>query len=256
MEYPSSVAIRIYIVDDEPSVHQLVRTILKRGDYAVETFLDPARGLKKARETPPDLIVTDVLMPMMDGWTFVKQLRSSPALALVPVIFLTSQSSTEDYIRGFRLGADDYLDKTTEFWELADRVARALARRRDLEATVAPATSSQPSGGLRGKFDQIGLASLLTVLDLGKRGGVLRVKRPKPAEEGVVYLVDGRVHRADLTGRKEVGDREAIYAMLGWSDGTFEFSAERLRMADQVGTGTAELLLEGARRIDEKRPRA
>jgi CheY-like chemotaxis protein len=257
MEYPCSVAVtRIHLVDDEPSVHQLVRTILKRGDYAVETFLGPAQALRKAKESPPDLIVTDVLMPMIDGWTFVKQLRATPSLALVPVIFLTSQSSTEDYIRGFRLGADDYLDKSTEFWELGERVAKALARRRELEETVGPASSAreQPSGGLRGKFDQIGLASLLTVLDLGKRGGVLRVKRPQPSEEGVLYLVDGRVHRADLA-RKEVRDREAIYTLLGWSDGTFEFSAEKLRVMDQVGLPTTELLLEGARRIDERRPR-
>jgi CheY-like chemotaxis protein len=246
------------IVDDEPAVHQLVRTILKRGAHAIETYLDPALALRKARESAPDLIVTDVLMPMMDGWTFVKQVRSSPNLALVPVIFLTSQGSTEDYIRGFRLGADDYLEKSTEFWELAERVTRALNRRRELQESMGPvaAPREQPSGGLRGKFDQIGLASLLTVLDLGKRGGVLRVKRPQPAEEGVLYLVDGRVHRADLHVRKELHDREAVYTLLGWGDGTFEFSAERLRVPDQVSMGTAELLLEGARRIDEKRPRA
>lgn len=248
---------RLLIVDDEPEVHQLVRTMLPRGDYALEAVLNATQALRAARQSLPDLIVTDVLMPGMDGWTFVKQLRSSPPLALVPVIFLTSQSSAEDYIRGFRLGADDYLDKATEFWELPDRVARALSRRRDLEATVLPVTSAreQPSSGLRGKFDQIGLASLLTVLDLGKRGGVLRVRRPKPVEEGVLYLVDGRVHRADFQGRKGLRDRDAVYALLGWSDGTFEFSSERLRVGDQVGMATTELLLEGARRIDERRPR-
>lgn len=248
---------RVFLVDDEPAVHQLVRTMLKPAHYALETYFNPVEALKRARLTPPDLIVTDVLMPMMDGWAFVKQLRSAPPLALVPVIFLTSRSSTEDYIRGFRLGADDYLDKSTEFWELADRVSRTLARRKDLEAAVGPIASvrEQPSGGLRGQFDQIGMASLLTVLDLGKRGGVLRVKRPQPAEEGVLYLVEGRVHRADLQTAKEVRDREAVYALLGWSDGTFEFSADRLRVADQVGMPTAELLLEGARRIDERRPR-
>jgi len=248
---------RILIVDDETSVHQLVRSMLRRGEYEVQSFTDPVEALKTARSYPPELVVSDVLMPRMDGWTFVKNLRSSSACALVPVIFLTSQSSTEDHIRGFRLGADDYLDKSTSFWDLPDRVARALVRRRELESTIAPAGAQAPaSGGLRGKFDQIGLASLLTVLDLGKKSGILRVKRPKPDEEGVLYLVDGRVHRADMKDRKQIKDRDAIYALLGWSDGTFEFSADRLRVADQVGMATTELLLEGARRIDERRPRA
>lgn len=242
---------RLLILDDEPAVHQLVRTILKRGEYDLQSFLSPGQALQSAKQFPPDLVVTDVLMPMMDGWTFVKSLRATPAGALVPVIFLTSQNSTEDYIRGFRLGADDYLDKASEFWNLAERVARALTRKREIESTVAPAAA--PSGVLKGKFDQIGLASLLTVLDLGKRGGILRVRRPAPPEEGVVYLVDGRVFRADLQDRKEVRDREALYAMLKWSDGTFEFTAEKLRVADQVGLATTEILLEGARRIDERR---
>jgi DNA-binding response OmpR family regulator len=241
---------RLLIVDDDASVHQLVRTMLRRSEYEVETLLLPVQALKKARESPPDMVVTDVLMPVMDGWTFVKNLRSSPSCALVPVIFLTSQSSTENHIRGFRLGADDYVVKETSFWDLPDRIARSLARKRELEAAIAPST-----GVLKGKFDQIGLASLLTVLDLGKRGGVLRVRRAQPDEEGVLYLVEGRVHRADLRAPRELQDRDAVYSLLGWSDGTFEFTADRLRVGDQVGMATTELLLEGARRMDERRAR-
>ena len=247
---------RIMVVDDDLEVHSLVRTILKRGEYAIQAFFDPPRALQSARESPPDLVISDVLMPMMDGWTFVKTLRSTPSCALVPVIFLTTAASTEDCIRGFRLGADDYLDKTSEFWNLGERVSRALARRREIETTVRIApVAPAPAGPMKGKFDQIGLASLLTVLDLGRRGGILRIRRRQPAEEGVLYLVKGRVHRADLETRPEIADRDAVYDMLSWSDGTFEFSAEKLRAADQVGMATNELLLEGARRIDENRNR-
>lgn len=248
---------RILVADDEPSVHQLVRTMLKREEYDVDTVADGLEALKRAKRSPPDLIVTDVLMPLMDGWTLVRNLRSIPSLALVPVIFLTSQSTNEDHIRGFRLGADDYVDKTTSFWELPERIARSLSRKRELETSIRTAApGGTPSSGLRGKFDQIGLASLLTVLDLGKRGGILRVRRPEPAEEGVLYLVDGRVHRAELQDRRQIKDREAVYTLLTWSTGTFEFSAEKLRVGDQMGLATTELLLEGARRLDEKRSKA
>lgn len=245
---------RLMVVDDDLEVHRLIRTMLKRGEYALQAFFDPVKALESARESAPDLVISDVMMPMMDGWTFVKSLRSIAPCAFIPVIFLTTANTTEDYIRGFRLGADDYLDKTSEFWNLAERVEKALARRREIETTVR-LPKPDPTGSLKGKFDQVGLASLLTVLDLGKRSGILRVRRDRPADEGVLYVVKGRVHRADLDRRREVGDRDAIYELLAWSNGTYEFSTEKLRVADQVEMTTAELLLEGARRIDERRPR-
>jgi len=245
---------RIMVVDDDLEVHRLVRTILKRMEVAIQAVFNPVQALESCRESAPDLVISDVMMPMMDGWSFVKSLRSIPSCAFVPVIFLTSANTTEDYIRGFRLGADDYLDKTSEFWNLADRVAKALARSREIETTVR-LPKPTPTSSLKGKFDQVGLASLLTVLDLGKKSGILRVRRDRPADEGVVYVVKGRVHRADLERRREVADRDAIYDLLAWSDGTYEFSPEKLRVADQVEMATAELLLEGARRIDERRPR-
>ncbi len=249
---------QLLIVDDEPAVHQLADRILRPEGYALWTARNGEEALRLASRSHPDLVVTDVNMPVMDGWTLVKRLRSTAALALVPVLFLTARSATEDHLRGFRLGADDYLEKSSDFWDLAKRVARALARGRELGSSLLPPSGRLPatSRGLRGSFDQVGLASLLTVLEMGERGGILRVRRARPQEEGILYLVRGRVHRADLASRKDLRNREAVYELLGWSQGTYEFSAEPLRVTDQVEMPTATLLLEGARRIDEGRSRA
>ena len=247
----------LLIVDDDPAVHLLVDRILHPGGYDLEHAKDGSEALRMAAASPPDLVVTDVNMPVMDGWAFVKQLRSSPALALVPVIFLTTQSRTEDYVRGFRLGADDYLDKTSNFWDLGERVVRALARKRELGDAIAPPAGPASDGpGLQGTLDQFGLAALLNLLGANGRSGILRIRRFRPSEEALVYLVRGRVHRVDLSARKELRDREAIYDVLGWTDGAFEFRVDPLRTGDQVEMPTAHLLLEGARRIDESRPRA
>jgi CheY-like chemotaxis protein len=246
----------LLIVDDELEVHKLVARMLQPGGYLLWHAPNGIEALRLAGENPPDLVVTDVNMPVMDGWTFVKQLRSSPPLALIPVIFLTSQAASEDYVRGFRLGADDYLDKTTNFWDLANRVVRALARKQDLVEPVVPGTPAE-GPGLQGTLDQFGLASLLNMLGFNGRSGILRIWRSLPAlEEALIYLVKGRVHRVDLGVRKDLRNREAIYEILGWSRGSFEFHAEPLRTGDQVEMPTAHLLLEGARRIDEARPRA
>ncbi len=245
----------LLVVDDELAVHQLAVRILAPGGYDLRQAPNGAEALRMAEESPPDLVITDVNMPVMDGWTLVKRLRSSAPLALVPVIFLTARSGTEDYVRGFRLGAEDYLDKASNFWELGDRVVRALARRRVLaETAAAPGPEAGP--GLQGTLDQFGLAPLLNLLGSNGRSGILRIRRPRPPEEALVYLVQGRVHRVDLSARKDLRNREAIYDMLRWSDGSFESTVDPLRTGDQVEMPTPQLLLEGARRIDESRPRS
>ncbi len=237
---------RVLCVDDHLDVLRIVSKVLGLGGYDLRTAPDGEEGLRLARELSPDLIITDVNMPRMDGWTFVKQLRSTAPLALVPVIFLTARSGSGDHIRGFRLGADDYLDKSKDFWELPDRVSRALARRRELDATVAPA------GNLAGRCEVIGLASLLTVLESGQRGGILRLQRTSPNEEGLLFLVKGRVHRAELRPGN-LKNREAVFHLLGWTAGTFEFKPDAPRTADDVEWPAAQLLIEGARRIDAAR---
>src|SRR4030095_14524001 len=74
------------------------------------------------------LLITDVMMPKMDGWTLVKALRARPEMAFLPVIFLTALGSDDDRIRGFRLGADDYMAKPFRFEELDLRGERTARR--------------------------------------------------------------------------------------------------------------------------------
>jgi DNA-binding response OmpR family regulator len=237
---------RLLIVDDQIEVLKLITRTLGPGQYAVRMAGDGVEALTLAKESTPDLVITDVNMPRMDGWTLVRQMRSTPSLALVPVILLTGQEAAEDHIRGFRLGADDYIDKSTSFGELPARVIRALEKRRELGAT--PGMSS-PSAGLAGRCDVIGLASLLTILDTDRRSGILRLRRTSPPEEGLLFVVEGRVHRAELRPR-DVKNRDAVFELLRWSAGTFDFSPMPLRVADDVEASAAQLLVEGARRMD------
>jgi DNA-binding response OmpR family regulator len=85
-------------------------------------------GLKIARRTPPDLVILDVIMPGMDGYTVCKEMRNDPILYDVPILFLTAKIKDEDRINGFRVGADDYLCKPFNVDELILRV-RAILRR-------------------------------------------------------------------------------------------------------------------------------
>jgi len=101
----------ILVVDDTPDNLTLVSNLLKK-DYRVRVAINGEKALKIAfSETPPDLILLDVMMPVMDGYEVCQQLRSSPLTAHIPIIFLTAKSEVEDERKGLSLGASDYITK-------------------------------------------------------------------------------------------------------------------------------------------------
>src|SRR5205814_9786358 len=105
--------------------------------YKVVVASNGAEALQAVSDWTPDVIVTDVMMPVMDGWGLVRRLRATSRFALVPVIFLTMLDQRTNRIRGFRLGADDYLEKS-QFAELPVRIEAALERRSRIEQVLRP----------------------------------------------------------------------------------------------------------------------
>src|SRR5437868_4809718 len=124
----SAMAPHVLVADDDAWILRMVATVLEKRGYSVETAVDGEDALHRALARTPDLLITDVMMPKMDGWSLVRNLRAHEGLALLPVIFLTALSSEDDRIRGFRLGADDYVTKPFRFEELDLRVAKTLRR--------------------------------------------------------------------------------------------------------------------------------
>ncbi|MBB5448331.1 MULTISPECIES: heavy metal response regulator transcription factor [unclassified Paraburkholderia] len=116
---------RILVIEDEPKTAAYLKKGLEESGYAVDVANDGPQGLILAQEEEYDVIVLDVMLPGMDGWTVVKTLRSTRA---TPVLFLTARDDIDDRVRGLELGADDYLVKPFAFVELLARV-RTLARR-------------------------------------------------------------------------------------------------------------------------------
>jgi two-component system KDP operon response regulator KdpE len=115
----------ILIVDDEPRIRDFVRMNLELEHYRVIEANNGVEALDQLRENLPDLVVLDVMMPEMDGFEALKEIR---AVSTVPVIMLTVRQNEQDKIRGLDLGADDYLAKPFSPRELLSRI-RALLRR-------------------------------------------------------------------------------------------------------------------------------
>ena len=237
----------VLVADDDAWILRMVATVLEKRGYIVLIANDGEEALAKALVTTPDLLITDVMMPRMDGWALVKALRSRPETATLPVIFLTALSSDEDRIRGFRLGADDYVPKPFRFEELDLRIAKTM-RRTQAIAQEARETILGPS--LRGDLAQIGLAALLTMIEMERKTGVLSLRDASGASAQILVRT-GRVVHARLDDRAEPVDAECVYHLLCWSAGSFDLIACEVEGADRVHTSTMNLLLEGARRLDE-----
>ncbi|MEM5433877.1 heavy metal response regulator transcription factor [Paraburkholderia diazotrophica] len=116
---------RILVIEDEPKTAAYLKKGLEESGYSVVVANDGSHGLILAQEEDYDVIILDVMLPWMDGWTVVKTLRETRT---TPVLFLTARDDVDDRVRGLELGADDYLVKPFAFVELLAR-ARTLARR-------------------------------------------------------------------------------------------------------------------------------
>jgi DNA-binding NarL/FixJ family response regulator len=122
------MAKRLLVVDDDPGLLLAVSETLRADGYDVKTARRGAEALTIVAESLPDLIISDIRMPGMDGYQLVKHLRSDPRARLVPIIFLTAKDETADRIQGFRIGVDAYLTKPFEPEELGAVVASILQR--------------------------------------------------------------------------------------------------------------------------------
>ena len=132
---------RILIVEDEPSIAGFVRRGLHFEGYDVDVVVDGAGALRMLRDSPPDLLVLDVMVPGVDGLEIARRVRAAEAgegSPAIPILMLTARDAIADRVTGLRAGADDYLIKPFDFDELLARI-EALLRR------ASTATQSPPS---------------------------------------------------------------------------------------------------------------
>jgi diguanylate cyclase (GGDEF)-like protein len=119
---------RILIADDEPSVCQLLELVLKSEGYDVVTAQNGDQLVRLAQERMPDLLLVDLMMPQLDGYEAIRQLRNDTRTAHLPMLILTAKSTPNDLVTGFESGADDYITKPFVLPELLARIKGHLRR--------------------------------------------------------------------------------------------------------------------------------
>ncbi len=125
---------RLLVVDDEPNIVELLSASLRFAGFDVTTAPDGREALRLARETRPDLVVLDVMMPEMDGFEVVRRMRSEGLLA--PVLFLTARDGAAAKVQGLTLGGDDYVTKPFSLEEVIARIRAVLRRTTGLTGPV------------------------------------------------------------------------------------------------------------------------
>ncbi len=234
---------RILLVEDEGLVQRKIGSLFMRRGLRIALAGTGAEALTKCIKDPPDLILSDIRMPAMDGWTFLRLVKSRSSLASVPFVFLASALSPHERQKAYELGADDFISKATPPDEILARVERTLLKYRDNPEDM----SSRRV--LHGDLDLVALPMLLQMLMIEEKTGILRVNNRQCKAE--VQVREGKPVSCSLEPFDLVG-REAIFELLDWDSGHFEFAADEYDGPDDIRMNVLQLLIEHSRIVDER----
>ncbi|MDF2693956.1 MAG: two-component response regulator [Labilithrix sp.] len=235
---------KILLVDADPRSMRVVEVSLRKAGYNVACVEDGQAALDVVEAQLPDLVICDTKLPKLDGYALVRRLKDRIEHASIPVIFLASQRSVEDKIRGLELGVEDYLTKPIFVRELLARVNVVLARRaQDAIATQQPSTLQTRFAG---SIYEMTVVDLLQTFEISRKSGSITFK--SGTRLGCVWFKDGKVIDAEVGALR---GEEAVYRLLVWSEADFEVDFGPVEREDVIEVGTSAVVMEGMRRADE-----
>ena len=235
---------RLLLADGDPKSLRVLEVSLRNAGFEVSTAATGAAAWDAIQHDVPAVIIADPELPELDGLALCARVRERAADRNVPFIFLGADKSVEARVRGLQAGADDYLIKPTYVNEVIARV-RALVQRRERDKLT---SGDAPPETFQGQLRDITVVDLLEILGANRRSGIVHLHGPRGAT-AAVYFRQGVVIDAEV-GRLSGAD--AIGRLFGWTEGTFEVEWKNIRRPDAIGRPTAELVLEGMKRLDQK----
>ena len=233
---------RILIADDDTKLVALLTSSLQKSGYATFEALDGEAALERAKNEKPDLILADITMPKIDGFKLCKLIRENPDTADIPFIFLTAKGELTDRVAGLNLGADDYISKPFHISEVTARIKSVLQR---TTLFVSP-VEEEGESDLKGNLEQMSLADIMQTLGMNKKTGGLKIIHQ--SRVGKIFFDAGNIVQASLGKYKS---EEAVYRILTWDAGYFEFDSTDRADHIVITTSTNSLLMEGFRQKDE-----
>ena len=230
----------ILFVDDEPNMLQLMRQIFGDEGYEVLTAPGGPEALRILETRLPDLIVSDIIMPLMDGFSFFKEVKRRLSEARPAFVFLTAKNSESDVIEGLTLGVDDYITKPFSPRSLLAKVENILNRYFAVKNSV--------TTGFMGNLKNQGIVDIVKFMEIAKHTGHLTVR--SKGKTGVLRVREGDVISAEFP---PLNGKEAVFAMMALEDGSFRFDDDpEIGTDDSIGLQNYSLILEGLRLMEEE----
>lgn len=235
---PITQQAKILVVEDEPLTRDVLQAALEK-DYVVVFAPDGSKGYETAVKELPDLIISDYMMPIMDGMQLLQKIRGTEELKRIPFLFLTAKSRIEDKIEGLEQGASEYLSKPFSIRELQLRVGRLVEDAQYRRSSA---------GALQGQLSEISLPDILHIINSNRKSGELVVTTSSFREPIYIYFDEGNVVNASYgksTGLK------AFFRSLTLEQGSFTFETKPISIKHLIKERMENLLLEGFRQMDE-----
>jgi DNA-binding NarL/FixJ family response regulator len=194
----------LLLVDDEPGLRQAVQAYLEEEGFKVHVASNAREGWDLLQQISPDLVISDIMMPQVDGYQFLKQLREDPRFQALPVVFLTARGMTADRIQGYNAGCDAYLSKPFDPDELVAITSNLLDRR----AATTKAAGDGETPDIAEMARQIAQIKAM----LSQRSSISQTPAPlnldlTPREQSVLELVAEGLMNKEIARRLETSVR-------------------------------------------------
>ncbi len=238
MEHPV-----ILVVDADPKNLQILREGLEASGFTVLTAVDGQEAWEKVYTERPDLILSEVSLPKLDGFQLLERIKQEPTTAAIPIMFLTNRREIQDRVRSLRGGVKDYMIKPLHVKEVIARIRMILRRMERMRNEEV-----EPTRKLVGRLEEYSVAELIENFGVERKSGVLSVYNENN-KNGEIYFRNGAVVHATLGTLKA---EKAVYQMLPWRRGHFIMTFKDVQVEDTISVSNLGLLLHGFKRIEER----
>jgi CheY-like chemotaxis protein len=248
---------RILIIDDDINILSTLRILFQKEGFQVTTAFDGDDGLRKILGGGVDILLSDVDMPKMNGFEVFQKLRMQGLVQQIPIIMMSAGVGPLERAKYIEGGAEDFVVKPFNTFELLARVRRVLARAsgsmgsNTSQPSASGGTTLRPGELTRGRLGDIVVPDLVQFFTLGQKDGFVELSNARATAR--MFFVAGQIIHCtvvDLSGITREGE-DAVYNCMGWIEGNFRASFERVAIPRRIRTPTHELLLEHARRSDD-----
>lgn len=232
---------KVLIVEDESTTIVFLKKILSKRGFIVRSASNGKEALKLIEADLPDIIISDVMMPEMDGFEFYRRLLQSSRTAEIPFIFLSAMNDPAEQLKGLRMGADEYLTKPLNAKNIIKTMNRAIEKANRLK-------NSKYEIDFSGNLDQVGLNEIVQILEINDKTGELTLSDKTGKPIGVIFFKNGNMFHASsgtLTGK------EAFYELASLKNGLFRFFIKSPDLVENLSDQNMSLLFEASRLTDE-----